>query len=133
MPWFSSWAGVVSLILSVLALAGVLVGYGRWLEKLNGMGKRVGVLEGESATAKAERAAFQTQITRTLDNQTRLIEQMGEHKRTTEACREDTEQLGIKLGSELHELNHTISAMDKSLSVRLAQVETILKERNIGQ
>lgn len=133
MPWFSSWAGVVSLILSVIALAGVLVGYGRWLEKLNGVGRRVATLETESAAARAERAAFQSQITRMLDNQTALIERLGEQKRSTEACREDTEQLGIKLGSELHELNHTVSEMDKHLSVRLAQVETILKERNIGQ
>lgn len=133
LPLISSWAGPISLALSTLALAAVLVGYGRWLEKLNGMGKRVATLETESTAAKTARETLQQELSRAVDGFTVLTRELGRHERSTEACREDTEKLGISLGSEIHKLTQSVAQMDKHLSVEIATVQTILKERGIGQ
>lgn len=132
-PLVASWSGVVGFVVSLISLAAVLIGYGRWLEKLNGVGKRVAALETESGVARTERQHLQRELTRMVDNVTSLTKDLGRHERGTDQCREDTEKLGINLGSEIHKLTSTVSDLDKHLSVRLAQVETILRERGMGE
>lgn len=132
MPFIASWSSALALVLSVVSIAAVLVGYGRWLEKLNGMGKRVSILETEATLAKSERGAFAVELRRMVDNVTMLTREIGKHERNVEVCREDTEKLGISIGSEIHKLTGVVAALDKHLSVEIATVQTILKERGIG-
>lgn len=139
-----SWLTVIALVTGVLSLLGIVFGYGRWVEKLNGQAKRfderfdrgekrVTAVEQEQERAATERAQFHIEITRILDTQTRVLEAMGEHKNSVTVCREDTEKLGIDLGAKIHEQTLAVHAMDKNLSGRLVAVETILKERGIGR
>jgi hypothetical protein len=132
LPFIASWGGIIGLALSVLSLAAVLIGYGRWLEKLNGVGKRVKTLEDKAIASEQEREQFHDEIKDILATQKNILERMGEHGRGTEACREDTEKLGIELGAKVHEQTMAVNAMDKNLSNRLTAVETILKERKLA-
>lgn len=123
-------SGYVSLTLSMLALVGIAVGYGKWLEKLNGMGRRVGELETAKTMAFAEHELFKASINRLLSEQAQLIKELGKHERNTEACREDTANLGIALGSKIVELTREVGRLNLDLSTRLTKVETVLVERN---
>lgn len=122
-------AGYASLALSIIALITYAISYGKWLEKLNGVGKRVHELETESTIAKAERSAQEKATTRLLDQHEQMLVQLGEAKRDTVACREDTEVLGIRIGTAVTELTREVSEMHNELSNRLTRVETILNGR----
>jgi len=55
-----------------------------------------------------------------------LIEKLGEHGRSTVACREDTEKLGSDLGKKIEGLTAAVFSLDKSVSNRLVAIETTL-------
>jgi len=123
----------VALVLSVATAISIPIGWGKWIEKLNGMGTRVNKLELEAESARSEREQATIDMTRLIDQNARTLEAMGDHRRSTEVCREDTENLGIKIGAAVHELSGDVNAMKNDLSNRLTRVETILTERRIGE
>jgi hypothetical protein len=134
----------VALVLSIVTSIAIPVGWGKWLqrmddmegrilEKLNGVGGRVTKLELEAESARARDESSHLEVTRLIDQNARTLEAMGEHRRSTEVCREDTENLGIKIGSAVDELSREVHGMNNDLSNRLTRVETILTERRIGE
>jgi hypothetical protein len=130
LPFISSWSGVVALILSAIALAGVFVGYGRWLEKLNGVGRRVHKLETESAAGMVEHLTLSRQIDKLIEQHGQMLEKIGESKRSAESCHEDTEQMGIRIGSAVSDLTREVAAMNSDLATRITRVETILDQQS---
>lgn len=122
-------SGYMSLTLSLISVVTIGVAYGKWLEKLNGMGGRVKLLEEAKAGAEAERDLFRTSIDRLLTQHESLIGQLGRHERSTESCREDTEKLGIDLGVKLSDLTREVGRLNLDLSTRITRVETTLVER----
>jgi hypothetical protein len=79
------------------------------------------------AAADAEGRANAENIRTLISQHTDLIEKLGKSERSTEACRDDTEKLGIDLGNKISTLTSTISALDKSVSNRLVAIETTLR------
>ncbi len=131
LTWFpNTIAGYVSLALSVVALISIAVGYGRWLEKLNGVGGRVKELEEAKVKAETERDGFKEITNRLLTQHELMLHELGVHGRSTEACRDDTEKLGIDLGSKISDLTREVSKLNLDLSTRITRVETTIIERN---
>lgn len=130
--------GWVTPILGVLSLIAIAAGWGKWIERFNGLGKRVTDLgkevgdrvaesEGIHATMEAAGRANGESIRILLAQHTDLIQKLGEQKRSTEACHDDTTNLGIDLGAKITELIRSIATLDKSVAVRLTAIETTLK------
>ena len=115
-------ATLTGLTISLLTVAGMFIAYGKWLEKLNGVGGRVSNLEKGLTIANAERAVSARQIDKLVEQYGIMLERLGEAKRSSEACHDDTEALGIRIGTAVSELQREVAS-------RLTRVETILTER----
>jgi len=127
----TSIAGYVSLALSSIALVTYAIGWGRWLEKLNGVGGRVASLETESTTARAEREQHDREIDRLILQNAETLRILGESKRSAERCSEETVDMGITIGSKIDTIARQVIDMNLSLSQRMKAVETVLKIRDM--
>lgn len=125
-------------ILGLISLVTIAVGWGKWMERFNGLGKRVTELGHElearvkeseivHASQETEARSNAENIRAILAQHVELVEKLGEQKRRSEAAHDDTERLGIDLGSKIDAQTHAISALDKSVSNRLVAIETTLK------
>ena len=128
---WESIAGYVSLALSSIALVTYAISWGRWLEKLNGVGSRVAALETESTTARAEREQHDREIDRLMQQNAETLRILGESKRSAEQCREETVDLGITIGSKIDSISRQVNDMNLELSQRVRAVEVVLKLRDL--
>jgi hypothetical protein len=117
----------VALIIAVAAILGGFIAFGRFLQTLNGFGERLKVAEGRLDKSQGHRDAMQTQINRILDQHQTMLERLGEAKRSTEKCSEDTVDLGIAIGSKIDGVSREVNALALQLSQRIKAVETVLK------
>lgn len=129
------WIGPILGLISLITIA---VGWGKWMERFNGLGKRVSAVDAELITKvkeseiahsrmDAEARANAENIRIVIERQTDLIAKIGEQKRSSETAHDDTERLGIDLGSKIADLTHAIATLDKGVSNRLVAIETTLK------
>lgn len=119
-----AWAG---FLLSIIGIVGGLIAVGRFIQTLNGFGERLKSVEGAQNESEGHRNAMQTQINRILDQHQSILERLGEAKRSTEKCSEETVDLGIQIGARIDTLGREVNAMNLNLSQRLKAVETVLK------
>ena len=127
----TSIASYISLALSIIALITYAISYGKWLEKLNGVGVRVALLETEATTAKAEREQHDRELDRLMHQNAETLRILGESKRSAEQCREETVDLGNTIGSKIDTISRQVNDMNLSLSQRVKAVETVLKMRDL--
>lgn len=125
--WNMSVGAWVALVLSICAIFGGFIAVGRFLQTLNGFGERLKLAEGRIDRSDGKQAAQQEQINRILDQHAVMLERLGEAKRSTEKCSEETVDLGIQIGSRIDTLSREVNGMNLQLSQRLKAVETILK------
>ena len=124
----SAWIGIVGGVVGILAAAIAFpVAWGKVVQKLNGFGERQEKLEKAHEKAEGERETMQRQIDRVLTQHDGLIRQLGEAKRSTEKCSEETVDLGIAIGSKIDTLSREVNGMNLHLSQRIKAVETVLK------
>jgi hypothetical protein len=119
----------VSLVASLAALTSIAIAYGRWIEKLNGMGKRVEILEvakQRNDGAEIERVRV---IDRVLNQHEDLIRQITEAKSIATDARHDGEENSDRVSQALATLERSINGMRLDLSQRLTAVETKLDMR----
>lgn len=127
--WPVSISGWVSLVASLTALAVALIGYGKWIERLNGMGGRVTTLEQKDQARVGAETERIRQLDRILNQHEDLIRQIGEAKgQATEARRESDENL-LHMTSALSSLERSLNDMRLDLSQRMTAVETTLQLR----
>lgn len=129
---------LIGTILGLISLITIAIGWGKWIERFNGLGKRVSavdaelvnkVKESEIAHARIEaEGRANSESCRTLAaHNADILTRLGEQKQRSEAYHDDTERLGIDLGSKIADLTHAIATLDKGVSNRLVAIETTLK------
>jgi hypothetical protein len=125
--WPTTGAGWVTLALSGVALVLIPVGYGKWLEKMNGLGGRVKEVEDEQRRLEGVDVERRLEIDRILANHETLLTRVGESKKSADRCLEDAERHAITIGSKVDEARTALNDLRLTLSERLTAVETELR------
>lgn len=120
-------SGWVALLGAVFSSGAVVLGWGKLLEKLNGYGERLSDVERAQNESLGHRTAMQRQIDRILDQHETLISLLGEAKRSSEKCSEETQDVAINIGSKIDTVSREVNGMNLQLSQRIKAVETILR------
>ncbi len=118
------WITTVGFIMTIL---GGVFALGKFYQALNGFGARLTDAEKALEESKGDRSAIHRMLERVLTQHEALIERLGENRRTTEKCSEDTVELGIQIGSKIDVLGHRLNEINLNLSQRIKAVETVLK------
>lgn len=123
------WGALLAVIISLLTIAGQLVGWGKFIEKLNGLGGRVKDLDNR-VTRGEEKINQQTLIQqRFADEQGRQVENLAKLEAKIDACfkQNDEHQRGIiaKFDSFLQRKSDDHIAIRE----RLARMEQQLDDR----
>ena len=121
---FTGWATLIGMIFSVGA---VILGWGKLLEKLNGYGERLNIVEKNQGEARVHRQELQRNLDRVLDQHQTMLERLSEARQTSEKCNEDVQDVAINIGARIDAVSRDINAMNLSLSQRIRAVETVLK------
>lgn len=128
--WPTSVTGWVSLFTSVIALIGIAVAYGRWIEKLNGVGTRVkGLEEWKQRSDGAELERIRV-VDRILSQHETLIGQIADAKAMAGEARREGDENVLHMTSSLQSLERAINALQLDLSQRMTAVETKLNVRS---
>jgi len=126
--WPITISGWVTLFLSigtlVAVVVGTIVGYSKWLTKMNGMGRRIKVVEDEQVRIKAVSDERGRQFERLLAQHESLIEAVAGAKKSAEQCSVESEQHALMIGSKVDEMKNKFGGMELSISQRLTAVET---------
>lgn len=125
--WPVSIGGWVALFGGIFSVGAVVLGWGKLLEKLNGYGGRLQEVEKAQEESRGHRQALQRQVDRILDQHETMISQLGEAKRSSERCNEETQDMAISIGSKIDEMRRDVNTMNLQLSQRIKAVETVLK------
>ena len=116
--WPTTVAGWVGLCLAASALVGVIYGFARTIERLNGYGKRQA--EFEATVSKME--GNMESVSRAVENMSHAVSQamkeVGEAKRTSENCNDNTRTMEITLGAQMHEIVRSLDRLVTELRVR---------------
>lgn len=122
--WPVTVTGWVTLIASLGTLVIIPVSYGKWLEKMNGLGRRMKRIEDEQERARGTDVARQREIDRVLGQHEDLLRLVGESKRSAEQCLTDAEQHALEIGAQCSEILKAQNKMELGLSQRLTALET---------
>ena len=130
--WITMFVSIGTLIVVVV---GSIVGYSKWLAKINGLGARVKKVEDEQVKIRAVQDERGLQFERLLTQHEALIEAVAGAKKSAEQCSTDSEQHAMMIGAKVDELRGANNRMELSISQRLTAVETkmeVLMEQRRG-
>lgn len=132
--WPQTVMGWVTFFISIGAGIGMIVAWGRLLEKLNGYGQRLTDVEGKVDKL----AGLVAEQTRSLDLvravHEAMLKQLGKAERSAEQCGEDMGEYAREIGSKLDAwrreqsgdvaaLRNDFHEVDKTLSMKLEGLE----------
>lgn len=134
--WPISVSGWVSLVTSIVSLFMIVVGgtiaYGKWLQKLNGLGERVTSIE----RFRDEEQGKEIERIRTLDGINRdhkqLLIDVGDAKQASIKCGEDAIDHSLELGARVSEVARDVTQFKLDISQRITAVETVIKTDKTG-
>jgi hypothetical protein len=131
----SGWVALfVSIGTAVTLVVGSVIAYGKWLSRMNGLGRRVKAVEDDQVKIRAVQDERGLQFERLLTQHEALIEAVAGAKKSAEQCSNESEQHAMFIGSKVDELKNAASKMELSISQRLTVVETkidiMTRERN---
>lgn len=119
--WIALFAAIAT---PVIVAIGAIVAYGKWLARMNGLGRRVKDVEDSLVQVKTVQDERGRQFERILTQHEQLIAAVSDSKKSAEQCSADAEQHALMIGSKVDELKNINSKMELSISQRLTAVET---------
>lgn len=130
-PFFTSAGGAVSFVLSILALAGVIYGWGwkarQQTETINGLGERVKTVEDAQKRSAERDTQWVLSLERVLEHNKQLVLAVGEAKGAAAACEEDMLEATQDIRNQINYLVRTINESDVKAEGRMASMETELR------
>jgi hypothetical protein len=126
----SGWVALVtSIVTAITVLIGAPVAWGRWIQKINGLGERLKLVEDAQKESKGAEMERVRQFDEVMHEQRTIIAAIGRAEKSSESCREEIDQHALALGSLVSGAVTKMGAMELHLSQRLTAVETALNLR----
>ena len=128
-----SLGAILGLFLSVVAVAGVLIGWGKFLQKLNSFGVRVARVEKANERLDASHSDLLRLGERIMTQHEQLSKDVARAEKTAENCTELMHDMMTNVTGLLQEMRREIADARSVMSERLAAVETELRLARKGR
>lgn len=124
--WPVTAVGWVTAFGFILTVGGIVVGWGKMIEKLNGYGSRLTETEQAQSLADGKTQGIVLNVDRILNQHDLILKALGEAKRTAEKCGEDSDAIALRIENRLDVIKAELATVNLNLAQRLASVETRL-------
>lgn len=116
----TSVAGWLGIIGTFGLAVGAVLAWGRWVEHLNGLGKRVEKTEQAEERRMQQATDLVRMVERCADTQTSLVERVAEARKAAEACDDKARDHSLELGVKIDDLRKEV----RTLADRMLVMET---------
>lgn len=127
LDWWPVWT---QTLLWVIAGA---VAWTKMREQVNGLGKRLSVVEADCERRDGRMESLEKALTEYRGDSQRAVQGLAKVEKGVDALQETINNGNLAIGVQLHSIERSISDKDKETSNRLVRIETVQRiEQKIG-
>lgn len=123
----SGWVALfTSITTAIVMLVGGTLAWGKWLDRMNGFGERLKLVEDKQERDEGADVERLRQFDAVMAEQRHIVAAVARAEKAAESCRTEADQHALEIGSRTIEVINKLNSMELALAQRLTAVETKL-------